>query len=125
MPMLVCGITLADMKFRKASPTPIRSRRIMQNYDIIWLVWIVSRVVSRVARMLSTVPFDCSPSLTTADNSTDNAIPTIRLMSWTSLAHYISHSLRRVIRQLQGCTGAPSHAFFRDGQADWRIILLN
>jgi hypothetical protein len=52
----------------------------MQNYDIIWLAWLASSAVSRVALMLSTVPFDCSPSVTTADNSTNNAIPTILLM---------------------------------------------
>ena len=65
----------------------------MQNYDIIWLAWLASPAVSRVARMRSVVPSDCLPSVTTADNSTNKAIPTILPMSWTSLAHYISHSL--------------------------------
>ena len=64
----------------------------MQNYDIIWLAWLASPAVSLVARMHFVVPFVCSLSVTTAVNSTNNAIPTILLMSWTSLAHYISHS---------------------------------
>ena len=64
----------------------------MQNYDIIWLAWLASPAVSRVVRMPSAVPFDCSPSATTIDNFTNNAILTILPMSWTSLAHYFSHS---------------------------------
>ena len=70
----------------------------MQNYDIIWPVWLASHVVSRVALMHFAVPFVCSPSVTTADNSTNNAILTILLMSWTSLAHYFSHSPIFVIK---------------------------
>jgi hypothetical protein len=92
MPMLVFGITLADMKSPKASPIPIQSKQTMQNYDIIWHAWLASPAVSHGVRMPSAVPFDCLPSVTTADNSTNNAIQTIPPISWTLLAHYISHS---------------------------------
>ena len=93
MPTSGFGITLADMKSPKASPIPIQSKQTMQNYDIIWLAWLASPAVSHGARMPSAVLFGCSPSVTTADNSTNNAIQTIPPISWTSLAHYISHSL--------------------------------
>lgn len=56
MPMAVCSITLVGMKFQKASLTRIRFRRIMHNYAIIWLA---NPAVSRLARMLFFVPFDC------------------------------------------------------------------
>jgi hypothetical protein len=53
----------------------------MQNYGIIWLAWLASPAVSHGARMRFAALFDCSPSVTTADSSTNNAIPTILLMS--------------------------------------------
>ena len=55
--------------------------------------WLASLVVFLVARMLCVVPYVYLFSASTADNFTNNVIPTILLISWTSLAHYFRHSL--------------------------------
>ena len=95
MLMLIFGITLVDTKSRRVSLTPIRLKQIMQNYVIIWHAWPASRVVSLVVHRHSAVPSVYSPSVTTADNFTNNISQIIPLMLWTSLAHYFSHSGRK------------------------------
>ena len=65
----------------------------MRNYGIIWPAWPASRVVSLVAHRHSAVPSVYSLSVTTAGNFTNNIFHIIRLILWTSLAHYISHSV--------------------------------
>ena len=47
------GITLADMKFRKAKTILIPWKETMQNYVIISLVWLANLAVFRVALKLS------------------------------------------------------------------------
>ena len=50
--MLNYGITMATIKFRKASETPIRLKETILNCAIIWLDWRVRPAVFHGARML-------------------------------------------------------------------------
>ncbi|HEX9331957.1 MAG TPA: hypothetical protein VF896_08730 [Anaerolineales bacterium] len=84
MPMLIFGITLADMKFRMGSPTPIRLKRIMRNFAIIWLVWLASHAASLAVRRHFVVLYASLPSASIAGNFTNSVFLGIPLPSSTS-----------------------------------------
>lgn len=84
MPMLIFGTTSVDMKSRKGSPIPILLKQIMQNYGIIWLVWLASLVVFLVAHRHSVVPYAYLLSVSTAGNFTNSVSQNIQLTSFTS-----------------------------------------
>ena len=62
------GITLDATLSRKAKRTPIRSKVIMPNYDIIWLVSLHHRAVFRGVLMPWHVLCVCLSSISTKDN---------------------------------------------------------
>src|SRR5919106_1247078 len=92
MPMLIFGITSVVMSCLRANLTPTLLKQIMRNYVTIWLAWLANHVVSLVAHRHCVVPFGCLLSVTTAGNFTNSVIRSTLPISWTSLAHAISHS---------------------------------
>ena len=84
MSMLIFGITLVAMKFRKESLTPIRWKQTTQNCVIIWLVWLASLVVFLVVHRHSVVPYAYLLSLTTAGSFTNSVSQNIPLTSFIS-----------------------------------------
>ena len=87
MPTNGFGITLADMKFQRASRILILSKPITPNSVIIWLALLANHVVFLGVLMLLNAHYAYLFLLSTEGNFISNAFQIMLLMLWTSLAH--------------------------------------
>jgi hypothetical protein len=86
------GITMASIKWPKANPKPIQLKPIMLSYAIIWLAWVATHAVSRVALFRSNAQFGYLSMLSTDANFTIEFTQIIMSTSLISLAHLAKHS---------------------------------
>src|SRR5215211_7584263 len=86
------GIISAGTRFHWANLRPIQWKATMRNCDIIWHALLANRVAFLAARMPWNVLCACSFIVSIVGSFTNSSIQIILLTSWTSLAHYFSHS---------------------------------